>query len=223
MEKSLSATKFIDADHPSVIDFVKQHTDSQQTDKQKAIALYHIIRDKFFYDPYRIDFSEEGLKASHTLTLDYGWCVSKAILLTACCRASGIPSKLGFADVRNHLSTDRMRAAMKTDVFYWHGYSVIYLEGKWIKATPAFNKELCEKFSLKTLEFDGENDSIYHPFSKNGQRHMEYLNQRGEFNELPFQAMMETFSQKYNFSLNVHSQHSFNNDINKEIKTGAGY
>lgn len=57
-------------------------------------------------------------------------------------------------------SPARMREQMKTDVFYWHGYASIYLEGKWVKATPAFNIELCEKF-LRLLEFDGRTDSIH--------------------------------------------------------------
>ena len=111
--------------------------------------------------------------------------MSKAILLTAVYRSIGIPSRLGYADVRNHLSTERMRKAMKTDVFYWHGYSAIYLDGNWIKLTPAFNIELCRKFDIKPLDFDGYEDALFHPFDLQGNRHMEYLRYRGEFADVP--------------------------------------
>ncbi|HXZ83847.1 MAG TPA: transglutaminase family protein, partial [Myxococcota bacterium] len=117
--------------------------------------------------------------------------------LAACCRALGIPARLGFADVRNHLSTARMRAAMSSEVFYWHGYTSILLDGRWLKATPAFNVELCRKFRLLPLEFDGTQDSIYHPFDQDGRRHMEYLAQRGEFAEVPLEAMLRTFRERY--------------------------
>ena len=103
----------------------------------------------------------------------------KATLLAAACRAIGIPARVGFADVRNHLSTARMREVMQTDVFYWHGYAVLLLDGAWRKATPAFNRELCERFDLLPLEFDGRADSLYHPFDRQGHRHMEYLADRG--------------------------------------------
>ena len=101
---------------------------------------------------------------------------------------------MGFADVRNHLSTARMREAMKTDIFKCHGYTTIYLNGKWVKSTPAFNIELCEKFRLRPLDFDGENDSIYHPFDLDGNKHMEYLDFRGEFDDLPMEGIRDTFS-----------------------------
>ena len=121
----------------------------------------------------------------------------RSVLLTAACRAAGIPARLGFADVRNHLSTERMRETMKTDVFTWHGYTDIWLEGAWRKATPAFNVELCERFGLLPLEFDGRTDSIYHPFDRSGQRHMEYLQQRGTFIEVPLERILADFIEQY--------------------------
>jgi len=90
-----------------------------------------------------------------------------------------------------------MREAMKTDIFFWHGYTAIYLDGLWLKATPAFNVELCERFRIKPLDFDGRNDSIYHPFDLEGNRHMEYLSYRGEFTDVPLDDMIETFRREY--------------------------
>ena len=168
-----------------------------EQDTQRAVAVYYAIRDGILYDPYSADISVAGLKATTVLEERRGWCVSKAILLAACCRALGIPARLGYADVLNHLSTEKMRQRMKTNVFYWHGYTALYLDDRWVKATPAFNVELCEKFGLKPLEFNGRDDSIYHAFDQAGNRHMEYLHDRGQFLEPPIEAMRRTFDEYY--------------------------
>ena len=64
---------------------------------------------------------------------------------------------------------------MGTDLFVYHGYTDLCLDGKWVKATPAFNLALCTRFRVKPLEFDGRDDSIFHPFDEDDRRHMEYL------------------------------------------------
>ena len=168
-----------------------------EEDTKRAVAVYYAIRDGILYDPYSADISVAGLKATTVLEEKRGWCVSKAILLAACCRALGIPARLGYADVLNHLSTEKLRQRMKTNVFYWHGYTALYLDDRWVKATPAFNIELCEKFGLKPLEFNGRDDSIYHAFDQAGNRHMEYLHDRGQFLEPPIEAMCRTFDEYY--------------------------
>jgi transglutaminase-like putative cysteine protease len=191
------ASATVDSDNPAVIEFARKNIGSSLEPKAQAISLYYAVRDGIRYDPYTLDLTINGLKASSTLSALRGWCVSKAILLAACCRVVNIPARIGFADVRNHLTTARMRALMKTDVFFWHGYTSIFLDGQWIKATPAFNIELCEKFRLRPLEFDGITDSIYHPFDLEGNMHMEYLRYRGEFADVPLNDMMDTFRREY--------------------------
>lgn len=191
-----NATALVDSDHPAVQAFARGHAQGD-TDRERAVALYYAVRDGFRYDPYRLDLSPLGMTASTVLATGYGWCVNKASLLVACCRAIGIPARLGFADVRNHLATERLRQAMKTDVFAWHGYADLWLDGAWRKATPAFNIELCDRFGLLPLEFDGVHDSIYHPFDRAGNQHMEYVRQRGTFNDLPLAEMVATFREIY--------------------------
>ena len=141
----LAPTDAIDSTHADVLAFVREHGRGS-TERERAVALTHAVRDVFRYDPYRIDLSPAGMRASSVLAQGYGWCVPKATLLTAVCRAAGLPARLGFADVRNHLSTERMRQTMQTDMFIWHGYTEIWLNGGWRKATPEFNMGLCEKF-----------------------------------------------------------------------------
>jgi transglutaminase-like putative cysteine protease len=192
----LQATPLIDSDHPAVATFARDHARGSD-DRERAVALYYAVRDGFRYDPYRIDLSPAGMRASTVLARGHGWCVPKATLLAAACRAAGIPARVGFADVRNHLSTERMRQVMQTDVFYWHGYADICIAGAWRKATPAFNLELCERFDLLPLEFDGRADSLYHPFDRHGHRHMEYLAQRGSFDDVPLAEMVADFARLY--------------------------
>ena len=191
--EDLCATPTIEVDHSSIVEFSRQHG-SGDDDVARSVALYYAVRDEVRYDPYTCNLDLAELKASATLASGRGWCVSKAVLLAACCRSLGIPARLGFADVRNHLSTARLRELMKTDVFAWHGYTSIHLHGQWLKATPAFNLSLCEKFRLKPLEFDGTEDSIYHPFDMHGNRHMEYLRFRGEYADTPVAEMAVTFA-----------------------------
>ncbi len=185
----------VDSDHPAVIEFANRA--QGRDDREVAVALFYAVRDGFRYDPYHLDLTPEGMRASAVLEKGYGWCVTKATLLAAACRARGIPARLGFADVRNHLSTARMREAMGTDVFIWHGYTEIHLDGQWVKATPAFNIELCDKFGLLPLEFNGRDDSIYHPFDKAGHRHMEYIADRGTYDDVPLAQMIGDFTALY--------------------------
>ena len=197
---TLAPTQQVDSDHPAVREFA--HTCARgATERERAVALYYAVRDKVRYDPYRVDLSPLGMRASTALISGIGWCIPKAALLAAVYRASGIPARLGYADVCNHLSTARMRDTMRSDLYIWHGYTDVWLDGAWRKATPAFNIELCNRFGLLPLEFDGVNDSIYHPYDRAGNRHMEYVNQRGAFDEMPLARIVADFEVAYPFWL----------------------
>jgi transglutaminase-like putative cysteine protease len=192
----LSSTPWIDSDHPDVQAFAQQHAQGS-TARELAVSLNLAVRDRVRYDPYRIDLSNHGMTASTVLAQGFGWCVPKAVLLAAVARAAGIPARLGFADVKNHLSTAKLRQTMQTDVFVWHGYTEMWIEGAWRKATPAFNIELCDKFGLLPLEFDGVHDSLYHAFDRAGRQHMEYVNERGSFDDLPLAQIRAVFAEVY--------------------------
>jgi transglutaminase-like putative cysteine protease len=184
----LGPTRFLDFDVPAVAAFARSHAGAG-TQRERAVRLYYAVRDGLRYDPYGVHLAPDRLTASRALADGSGWCVTKAVLLAACCRAEGIPARLGFADVKNHLATDKLREAMGTDLFYWHGYASLLLDGKWVKATPAFNLELCRKFGVLPLEFDGAHDSLFQPFDARQRRHMEYVRDRGLFDDLPFEEL----------------------------------
>lgn len=193
----LAPSTCIDSDDPRIIKQAQALTEGLGTDIERAIALYYFVRDSFYYNPYTASVEVETLRATHVLAIGEGWCVSKAVLLAALCRAIGLPARLGFADVVNHLSTEKLRQTMSTDVFYFHGYCSIYLNDQWVKATPAFNLSLCEKFKLLPLEFNGLEDSLYHPFDQDGNRHMEYIHERGEYLDVPIEDMRAVFAEHY--------------------------
>jgi len=186
----------IDSDHPKIIAHAHRVA-GEGSDREKAVRLYYAVRDGLRYDPYNTPMKREAYRASTTLEAGHGYCVNKAGLMAAFCRAVGIPARVGFADVRNHMTTRRLSELMGSDVFFYHGYTDVWLDGRWVKATPAFNRELTEKFGLEPLEWDGVADSLYHPFDLGGRRHMEYLAYRGVFADLPFDEIRDAFRHYY--------------------------
>ena len=188
---------FIDSDHPEIIAFARRHAGNDADATARAVRLYYAVRDGLRYDPYGTPMRAEAYTASATLRAGHGYCINKAGLLAAAARASGIPARVGYADVRNHMTTTRLTALMRTDIFYYHGYTDLWLKGRWVKATSAFNKELTDKFRLLPLDFDGSGDSIYHPYDRDGRRHMEYLAYRGTFKDIPFATISEFFRRYY--------------------------
>jgi len=193
----LQPTKFIDSDSPLIIEFARESAKGATTQIETAVKIFYAVRDQIRYNPYNIDISPEQFRASVVLAKKSGFCIEKAVLLSATARALGIPSRLGFTDVRNHLSTKRLRALMQTDLFVFHGYSELFINDKWVKATPTFNSALCKRFGVHPIDFDGINDSIFHQFDTEGKKHMEYVNDRGHFPDLPYEEIMATLRKYY--------------------------
>jgi transglutaminase-like putative cysteine protease len=197
LDASLAPTYFIDSDSGPILERVRSIIDPGENDVDKAVKLFYAVRDGLPYNPYRMSFDRKDYQASFVLGQGDGFCIQKAIVLAAMSRAAGVPCRLRFATVRNHLVTKRLREAMKTDVFVFHGYNEFHLGGRWIKATPTFNLTLCEKFGVHPLEFNGRDDSILHPFDRQGNKHMEYLHDYGPFDDFPYDMMIDEFSRHY--------------------------
>jgi transglutaminase-like putative cysteine protease len=195
VKEFLSPASYVDSDHPRVAEFARRHALGAD-ERSRGVALYYAVRDAVRYNPF-LDFSDERVfRASRCLETGEGFCIGKAALLAACARASGIAARVGFADVRNHLTSPRL-AELMGDLFIYHGFTELWLDGKWVKATPAFNLELCRRFRVKPLEFDGREDSIFHPFDEDARRHMEYLRDRGSFADVPALEIQQAFRELY--------------------------
>jgi transglutaminase-like putative cysteine protease len=196
MSEYLKPGRFVDSDHPAVIAFSKEHSKGKG-DREKAVSLYYAVRDRIRYNPFQNFTLDDTYRASVCIEQGGGWCVPKAALLAACARAIGIPARVGYADVRNHITTPELTAKMGTDLFVFHGYTELLLEGSWVKATPAFNLSLCMRFRVKPLEFDGMADSLFHPFDEDNRRHMEYVRDRGTYDDVPADEIRRVFSETY--------------------------
>jgi transglutaminase-like putative cysteine protease len=193
----LAPSTAFDHDAAAVRDWARSVTAGADGPVDRARALFADVRDRIRYDPYRLDLAPEAFTASTVLASPSNWCVPKAILLTAGARAAGIPARIGFADVRNHLSSEKLQARMGTDLFVFHGYAALFLDGRWLKASPAFNAELCERFGVPALDFDGRGDALLHAYDGSGRRHMEYVADHGTWTAVPFDEMFAAFRANY--------------------------
>jgi transglutaminase-like putative cysteine protease len=194
---SLEPGEFIDSGHPDIVAFAERVAGDATDPKTVAVKLYDAVRDEITYDPYRAYDDADTYRASAVLAKRRGYCVGKAALLAAAARARGIPARVAFADVRNHLATPRLLALIGTDLFIYHGITELFLEGRWVKATPTFDRSLCEKFGVRTLDFDGVHDAVLHPFDASGRKHIEYVQQRGSFDDVPVATLMPTMLATY--------------------------
>ena len=195
--KYLAPTLIIDSDHPAITDYAAATTETSRNTIEQAVKLYYAVRDGIWYDPYYPFYLPEHYRASNVLKNGRGYCVCKASLLCALGRACNIPSRIGFADVRNHLATRQLLDFLGSDLFVYHGYVEFYLENKWVKATPAFNKELCERHRVAPLEFNGREDSIFHPYNLDKKLFMEYVADHGTYADIPVDLIVAAWKEAY--------------------------
>ncbi len=193
----LVATAFIDSQDPVVREFAQNAIAGAPSEREQVRRLFAAVRDEIRYDPYSVSSDAGDYRASAVIERRVGYCVPKAVVLAAAARSLGIPARLGFSDVRNHLQSPRLAELMETDVFVFHGYTELYLEGAWRKATPAFNASLCVRFGVAPLEFDGTQDALLHEFTGDGSRHMEYVRDRGVYVDLPLARILAEFAATY--------------------------
>jgi transglutaminase-like putative cysteine protease len=193
----LSPAEFIDSNHDRIRAKANAAAGFASEPVDKARLLYRAVRDEIRYDPY-IDYTDpETYRASSVLAKGHGYCVGKASLYVALCRAVGIPARLGLADVKNHLATPRLLETVGTDVFAYHGYVEIMPGREWIKATPTFNVSLCQKLGVPPLEFSGESDALLQPFDANGREFMSYIAQHGTFFDVPVKFLIGEMTRLY--------------------------
>ncbi len=195
MNNFLKSTEFLDFNHPN-FNAVEQIFNSQNNNLELIIDLYNWVRDAFIYDPYHLDITNSGLTASSVLSKKRAWCVEKSILLASLARKFGFPSKLGFAIVKNHLEISKLKDFLKREEIVFHGYCSIFVNDKWVKCTPAFDKRICAWNKVNVLQWDGVHDAMFQEFSE-GKKFMEYLHFYGEFDDVPIHLMNEEMRKYY--------------------------
>ncbi len=213
-EKYLRPTKFIDFNEPEVQEFVNSCISVDCDTNENMIRLYYKVRDSIIYNTYDFFLKTPFFKASSTIKRGFGFCIPKAILLATVARAIGVPSRLSFVDVTNHIASEKILERLQTNIFVFHSYTDLYLNGKWVKATSVFNKEMCKKFDVEPLDFDGKNDSLFQQFDKKGNKYMEYLFDHGTFDDLPYGKMLNSFKNAYphiyeEYKIKIESKYNF--------------
>ena len=193
----LAPTEIIDSTHPRIRDFATEVVGTISDPVERAVKLYLAVRDGIRYDPYSPFHLPEHYRASVVLKRGRSFCVPKVSLLCALGRACSIPSRVGFATVKNHLATKQLIDFLGSNVFVYHGFVEFHLEGKWVKATPAFNRELCERHKVKPLEFNGREDSLFHPFNRENRKYMEYIEYYGTFADIPVDRIVAAWHEAY--------------------------
>ena len=194
----LQSTRFLDSDSDAVRGFAQQAAGAETSDIGRAVKLFYAVRDGIRYDPFAISLEPETYIASHVLATKSAYCIPKAILLAAAARALGIPCAIGLSDVVNHLTTEKLKERMGGKTYFMHhGYAVMYLEGRWVKAAPAFNIELCTRFGVLPTEFDGRSDAIFQPYDAHERRHMEYVKDHGMWTDFPLEKVAADFRAFY--------------------------
>ena len=198
-KETLKPTFFMDWKHPSVLQKAKELTDGIEDDITKAIKLFYFVRDGIRYSvkDSRLSFNKEEWKPSLTLEKGYAFCIPKAILLASLARAVGIPSKLHFVDIVNHMTSDRLKKNMGSNLFIFHGFVELFLNGKWVEANCAFDKELCIRKNFPWVDFDGVKDGLFASTNNDGEPFVEYIKDRGVYNDAPHQEIIQAWASGY--------------------------
>jgi len=192
LNKYLKPTAFIESDHRDVIKFANKYTKNITDQKTKAIKLFYAVRDQITYDPYTFNLKPDKIKASHVITAKKGFCVPKAVLMTSVFRSVGIPSRLGFANLINHIMGDELKNILQSNILAFHGYTEIYLNNQWLRVTPTFHNDLCKLLNVPPVEFDGNSHAIFSSTDNDGNQFMEYIEYHGTFDDVPLTKIVES-------------------------------
>lgn len=198
MEEYLKSTYYYNYEDPLIQQYIDEHGFKKITDPvEKVKAVYDAVRDGWRYNAYKMHFSPDSCKASTIFQRPEGHCIDKATLLITVLRAVGIPARLHLAKVRNHIAVELIIRKFKTDVLTPHGYVELFVNGKWIAVTPAFNKQLCIMLNVDVMEFDVESDGIFQQYDRTGNRFMEYLDDYGTFEDFPLDFVKKNIAEHY--------------------------
>ncbi len=191
MEEYLKPTSIVNFDHPTVKNKAQEITIGQMETIEKARSLFYFVRDTIKYNPYLPRYLPEHFRTSNTLARGEGFCITKAALLIAMSRAVEIPARFHFVILRNHLLPEKMAELLVSDVIPDHSFAEFYLNGKWVGATPAFDLEMCQKYGIIPVEFDGKNNAKFHSRTQDGKLHIEYVFDRGTYADVPVEEIRE--------------------------------
>ncbi|WP_299621011.1 transglutaminase family protein [uncultured Tenacibaculum sp.] len=192
----LQSSFYLDYDNPVIQDVVENFR-YLNTEQEKIEQLYLFVRDNWRYNAYNIGLTANHFKASTIAKKKDGHCVDKSILYITCLRALNIPARLRLAKVSNHIAIEKLIEKLGSNEIAPHGLTEVFYNGNWVKCSPAFNKELCDKFQVDVLDFNGSEDSVFQEFNNKDQKFMTYLEDYGSFEDVPLDFIKKTFQDNY--------------------------
>ncbi len=195
-EEYLVPTDTIDCDQEDIMAKAGELTRGCTSVNEKALELFTFVRDAIPYNLYMISVFKEDFRASRILEWGKGYCVQKAVLFAALARAAGIPSRLVFAQIRNHKVPEKIARLMGTNVFPRHGYTQLLLDDAWVNVAPTFDSALCRKIGVPVVDWDGRSDAVLPGQDLNGDTYIEYVEKFGAFADLPFDWIVAETSKR---------------------------
>lgn len=199
MNEFLRCSRIIDCHTPFIHKKALELTQGNMTEEEKAKKLFVFVRDTIKYKIVKALPVREDFRATKTLEKRESFCIPKAILLTALARAVSIPARLRFANIRNLLLPSSVLDAIGTDVMLYHGYTELFLNEKWVKVNPAFDKDLCERHDFFPVDFSGSRDALFRQHDRKGREHFEYLKDHGFFADFTDELYQEIISEWIEF------------------------
>lgn len=197
LELFLEPAPGIQCDHPEVLALARQIVGGSANDLEAAAKLFTWVRDTVRYNPY-VPFDELGdYLALATLERGKGYCVQKSALLCALARATGIPARLGFADIENHQLPAGLAEVLGSSIMTYHCFVEWFLGGRWLKSTPSFEEPLCLERGWRLVEFDPEGDSLLHTSDAAGKPHITYVRKLGWRQGVPLDEIMQAWKREY--------------------------
>jgi transglutaminase-like putative cysteine protease len=197
IEQYLRPTAVVDSDNTDIVSFAEKVAQGVADPVERARRLFYAVRDDIIYDAKVPFYLPDHYVAGTVLKNGRGYCVQKACLLCAVARAVGIPSRLGFANIRNHGASKELVDLMGCDIFAYHGYTELLLNGNWVKVTPAFDMSVYEKHNIEPIEFDGRNDAVFPSHDRSGNPYVEYITYHETSADLPLDDLLAEWRKIY--------------------------
>jgi len=197
MDEFLHPSPGVDSDAPEIIELANSLTGDAKNGKDAASTLFRHVRDTYKYIPYAPFDRLEEYEGRALIRRGYGFCTHKSSLLVALARAIGIPARFHFADLKNHNLPGKLGEVLQSDLMIYHTYAELFLDNRWLKATPSFEKELCEKMGWRLVDFDGTRDATLALTDLAGRPHIEYLRDLGTRAFIPLEEMIAAWKKHY--------------------------
>lgn len=164
-------------------------TSSHRQQRDRARSIFNYVRDDIVYN-FAPDVKErKDFRASHTLEMGNGFCMQKAALFAALCRAAGIPARIGFQDIADYKIVGPFFKLMGGNELTHHGMTAVYLDGRWIRADCTLDRGLCERKNYRLVEFDGKHDALLPETDHAGKPHFNIMKQSAFYNDTPLFAI----------------------------------